>query len=204
MKVLKFWPLALSSFTMAKNISGIKSSRPKAKAAATSWRLSLSMMSKVVPMNFAAELGTLLCSMACLSSVPSAIRLTNWSMPLNDAPASDIALLYNSKWLIWPPVGSSSLSSPRTISLIKNRNSAVLFGVHGAWVQVRLFCKYLSNDIKSHTAYTWCCMKTWSFSRELILLYRGWCASLVLRGSMLACSWCKWWFWDAASDMVQN
>src|SRR6266478_10157319 len=60
------------------------------------------------------------------------------------------------------------------MSLIRRRLSVGPVGTHGTATHVRLRWRDFSNDMKSHTAKTWCSMNVMIAARVLRLAYSGW------------------------------
>src|SRR5216683_7430459 len=87
------------------------------------------------------------------------------------APASSIAVRYNSKCEAYVPSDSRSLSSLNTISLINRRVAASPRGIHGVSVQVSARCKAFSKHMKSQTANTCVSIKVRTWSNEEIAEY---------------------------------
>lgn len=111
-------------------------------------------MLKVKLTNSQASLGMLEAEKAVsklLVSFKTSMKVLIWVV---SASHCCMASRYNSKWLFLLPKLSTSDSSPTTISLIRYLVSAEPVGNQGTEVQVRLFCRVLSKDIKSQTATT--------------------------------------------------
>lgn len=149
------------------NMSGMRSSREKAKAAARQCRGRSAMMPKVVRTNSAAGAGTWATRSADGTSWPSPISSTKVSIRAVAAPASSMPARYSSKWLV-KPLFSSSLSSTSTMSLMSLRLTSEPRGTQGTSTQVRSRWSDFSRDMKSQTANTWCAMNVAMSSRVLI------------------------------------
>src|SRR6202034_3751821 len=136
------------------NMSGIRSSRPNANAAAWQCTGASSMNPQVVATNSAAASGTPAALSEASTGWPSRSRSMKASMRVVSAPAWRMPSRYSSKWLM-KPFPSSSLSSTSTMSLMSLRLLVGPDGTQGTWTQVRLRCSVFSNDMKSHTANAW-------------------------------------------------
>ena len=111
-------------------MSGMRSSRPNANAAAWQCTGMFSMMFQVVPANSTDGAGTPASASASCTLAPPRSRSMSLSMAAVSAPASRMPLTYSSKWLM-KPSPSSSDSSTITMSLMSLRLPVGPVGIQG-------------------------------------------------------------------------
>ena len=150
------------------NIWGITSSLPKVKAAARIWTGAFSISEKVERTNSLAGFGIDWFFSCFDSGSPSDNPEINEFIGSMFAPASAMLKRYNSKWLPYPPVGSESVSSSTTISLINLAAWEFFLGIQGVLTQVNSICNDFKIDMKSQTAKIWFSIKI--FKSDIVLI----------------------------------
>src|ERR1700683_2669492 len=164
-------------------MSGIRSSRPNANAAARQWIGAVSMKPHVVATNSADGSGTSASLSDWRTGWPARSNSMKAAMGDRSAPDCRMPSRYSSKWLM-KPSPSSSLSSTRTMSLISLRLPVGPDGTQGTSTHVRPRWRLFSKDMKSHTAKTWYSMNVITASMVLSWRYSGWLITFWRAGSM--------------------